>query len=340
MRFADPKILFILIWIVPAMAFFYFWAMRGQMRTMERFASRDLLPKIVPFYGRDFRKLRIVLNLTALLLIIIAAGRPQWGFFWMDNEYKGIDIIVAIDTSKSMLAVDIRPNRLSFTKTELAAFIKRLKEDRVGLLAFAGKAFLQCPLTSDYSGFLLALNDLNVETIPTGGTSFPAAIDEAVRSYKNVEVGKKALILITDGENTTGDIDKAIEKAKKNNIEISCIGIGTKEGQKIPIKDEDGNITYVKDEAGNIVESKLMEDILKKIANETGGIYIHASQANFGFDTIYEQRLSLLERKTAASDQKIKVYKERYQFPLALALLCLLTDLVLKGRYAKEKKKK
>ena len=340
MQFADLKMLLILIWIVPALGLFYFWAVHRQNRVLERFAEKDLLPKLIPFYGADFRNVRIVLNLIAVFLIIISISRPQWGFFWMDNQYKGVDIIVAIDTSKSMLATDIKPDRLAFTKTELAAFSKRLKEDRIGLIAFAGKAFLQCPLTADYGGFLLALNDLSIDSIPKGGTSLPAAIDEAIRSYKNLETEKKALILITDGENTSGDIKKAIEKAKKNNIEISCIGIGTTDGNRIPIKDESGNTTYVTDESGKVVESKLMEETLKMIAKDTGGIYVHATQADFGLNSIYEQRLSRLERKATESDQKIKVFKDRYQFPLSIALLCLLADLALRGRYAQKKKTK
>ena len=337
MKIADIDILFYLAALVPVLLVFLVWVRRRQLKTMERFAERNLLPEIAPLYGRDLNPLRIFLNLLGVALIIVALARPQWGFSWEEEKYQGLDIIFAVDTSRSMLATDISPDRLSFTKTELSGFVKKLKGDRVGLIAFAGKAFLQCPLTADYDGFLIALSDLSTETIPKGGTSFPSAIHEAIRSYKSSQPTTKALVLITDGENTSDDVQKAIEKAKENDIEISSIGIGTPEGEMIPIHDESGKVAYLKDKSGQVVRSKLMEKTLQMIALETGGMYVHASQADFGIDKIYTDKLSLLERKASEEEKKFKVFKERFQIPLGIAFLMLVAEMCIRGRREKKK---
>jgi len=337
MRFGDFHIFVYLGWIVPVLFLFYLWAKRSQNAAMEKFAQKELLPGIASSYQRDTTWKRTFLNIAAVFFIVFALARPQWGFFWQEQEQKGIDIIIAVDSSKSMLAVDMRPDRLDFSKTELREFVKKLKGDRVGLIAFAGQAFLQCPLTADYSGFLLAVKDLNIHTIPKGGTSLPSAIDEAIRSYKGAETKNKVLIIITDGENTEGDVTKAVEKAKKAGITISCIGIGSAKGEVIPILDEKGNKTYIKDKEGKIVKSRLMEDTLKMIAKKTGGIYVKASQADLGLNKIYQKQLSKLE-KQKTDEKRVKVYKERFQFPLALVFLALLYGYILEKKRGRRKK--
>ncbi len=330
MKFGDYSLLVHSFWLVPVLFLFYLWALKRNDRAMRSFAQGSLLKDIIPFYKNDHKTLRVFLNICAVFFIIFALARPQWGFYWKEDRGKGLDIMIAIDASRSMLATDIKPTRLGFAKTELALFTKKLKGDRLGLIAFAGEAFLQCPLTTDYSGFLLALKDLDTETIPTGGTSIPDAVEESVRSYKGAETASKVLIVITDGENTEGKIKKAIQLAKKNEISISCIGIGSKKGQVIKIKDESGKETLVKDKRGNVVKSRLMEDTLKTIAIKTGGIYVKATEADLGLNEIYDKRLAGIERKET-KDRKIKVYKERFQFPLAIAALFLILEIMLRG---------
>ena len=331
MRFGDPQILKYTLWLLPLLVFFYAWALKKEKAAMEKFAEKELIQGIAPSYRKDPRRLRSFLSLVALALMLTALARPQWGFYWKEDERKGVDILFAMDTSKSMLAVDVLPDRLTFAKKEIEAFVKKLKGDRVGLIAFSGHAFLQCPLTVDYRGFLIALNDISIDTIPRGGTSIPVAIEEAVRSYEGAETHNRAMIIITDGENTEGDLDKAVNEARKAGIMISCIGIGTAEGNPIPVIDEKGDKTFVRDKQGRIVKSRLMEATLKKIAESTGGVYIRATQSDFGLDDIYRQRLGSLEKKTT-KDKKIKVYKERFQFPLALALMLLLAEILLERK--------
>lgn len=330
MKFADFQMIYYLGWLVPVLAVFCFLALRREKAAMEKFAEKELLPRVAPYYDVKKRRFKMLLSIGAAAFIIFALARPQWGFYWKDDKGRGLDIVIAIDTSKSMLAVDMEPNRLTFAKEEVADFVKGLKGDRVGLIAFSGGAFLQCPLTPDHRGFLLTLKDLNIDTIPRGGTSIPAAIDEAVRSYKGAETDNKILVVITDGENTEGDIDKAVEKAGKEGVTVSCIGIGTPQGENIPVIDDNGRKTLLKDKDGKVVKSRLMEDTLKSVAERTGGIYVRAAGSDLGLAKIYEQRLSKLEKKET-KEKKVKAYKERFQVPLALALLFLVYELTVRG---------
>jgi len=298
---------------------------------MLRFAQKDLLKKINPFYRSGLERFRVLLVISAVIMIVIAMARPQWGFFWRENKFKGIDIMIAIDTSKSMLATDVPPDRLDFAKTRIRDFVRTLKGDRVGLIAFAGQAFLQCPLTVDHSGFMLILNNINVNTIPKGGTSIAQAISEAVRSYKGAETNDRILVLITDGENTEGDLEAAVEEAKKERIIISCIGIGSEGGDVIPVLDEKGQAAYLKDKEGKVVRSFLDEDTLKEISVGTGGLYVHATREVFGIRKVYEEVLSKLERREV-EDRMVKVYEERFQIFLGIALLFLIFGLYLDKR--------
>jgi len=331
MRFGNLQIFTYMVWLLPLLAVFYIWALRKERRAMEAFAQKELIPGIAPSYRKDPRVLRSLLSIAALGLMILALARPQWGFYWREDERKGVDILIAIDTSKSMLAVDMLPDRLSFSKKSVESFLRELKGDRVGLIAFSGNAFLQCPLTVDYSGFLIALKDMGVDTISRGGTSIPAAVEEAVRSYKGAETNNRAMIIITDGENTEGDLDKAIAQARKAGIMVSCVGIGTAEGNPIPVLDEKGRKTFLRDKQGKIVRSRLMEGALKAIAEGTGGIYVRASQTDFGLDTIYRERLDKLEKRKT-EEKKVKVYRERFQYPLALALVFLIAEILLERK--------
>ena len=332
MKFGDPELLGYIIWAVPLLLVFYVWVSRSERKTMEKFAQADLIGDIAPHYDRKRRWLVRIMDVMVLFFMVAALARPQWGFYWRDDKSEGIDILLAVDVSKSMLAVDVAPNRLEFIKTELANFVRKLKEDRVGLIAFAGEAFLQCPLTVDQSGFLLAMNSIDTDTIPVGGTVLSSTIKEAIRSYKGAEARDRLMFIITDGENTKGDLQKAVNKAKKEEITISCIGIGSKDGEFIPVLDEKGNRSLLRDESGNPVKSRLMEETLKMIARETGGRYVKAEQTGLGIDGLYDMHVVGREKKAGEKEEKIKVYKERFQLPLAAAVMMLLMEIVLRDR--------
>ena len=324
MRFAETHS-FYLFWLVCALILFYIWVFRKKKKAMERFASKNLFTELTKSLDFGKQSLKAFLLIGAISFIALSLSRPQWGFHWERVRRTGLDILIAIDTSKSMLAEDVKPNRLERSKLAVEDLLGKLKGDRIGLIAFAGKAFLQCPLTVDYSGFLLSLNDLSVNTIPMGGTSISSAIYEAIKSYKGGVKKYKVLILITDGEDHKGDPIKAAEKAKKEGIKIFCVGIGTPEGELIPITDKQGNRVFLKDRNGNVVKSRLNESILQKIALVTGGDYIRATGAEFGLDLIYEKKIEKMKKREIKS-RMIKRYEERFQIPLALALILLLLE--------------
>ena len=328
MRFGDLHILQYAIIMIIAFAVFYIWATGRYKRASIRFAEKEMLEKINPYYDEKLLRVKALLNIAAILLIGLSLARPQWGTYWKEKRSVGIDIIIALDVSKSMLAQDVSPDRLNSAKQEIRSFVNNLEGDRIGLMAFAGDAFLYCPLTMDYSGFLLAMNSVKVSSVARGGTSMPGLIAQAVRDFKWAVSGDKQLIIISDGENTDGDIEEAAAGAKAEHIQISCAGAGTREGALLQYYDEKGNKEFVNNEAGKPVRSCLDEKNLKYLASETGGIYAALQGARPGLGIIYKERLSKL-RKQAREEMLAKSYKERFQIPLALALLALLADITL-----------
>jgi len=324
MRFAHWNFIFAFSFIF-ALAFFYFWAFKLRRKAEEKFAQKELLKELL-FRNDPFKqRLKAVLLILGVLFSLFALMRPQWGFHWQEVKRKGLDILIAVDTSKSMLAEDIKPNRLERSKLAVRDLLNNLRGDRIGLIAFSGSAFLQCPLTVDYNGFLISLDALDIDSIPKGGTSISAAIKEAVSSYEGGVKKYKVLVIITDGEDHGGDIDGVIEEAKKEGIVVFCIGIGTKEGDLIPVRQDDGRKAYLKDRNGNVVKSRLDESILQKIALSTGGSYIRATSREFGLNLIYREKLSKMEKREIEGKMS-KHYEERFQIPLAIALLLFLLE--------------
>ena len=292
---------------------------------MQDFAQSELLAQLTLNFDKKKQKIKIAIILSAVFLCLISLMQPRWGFYWHKVKRKSLDIIIAVDVSKSMLAADIKPNRLERSKLAIKDLTGKIKGDRIGLIAFAGKAFLQCPLTIDYNGFLLSLENLDTDIIPRPGTSIGPAINEAIKSYKDIDKEYKILVIITDGENHEGDVVKETEQAKKEGIKIFCIGIGTNEGEHIPIVDEEGKKTFLKNREGNFVKSRLNELLLQKIALSTQGSYVRATGAEFGLDLIYEQELSKMQRRDIEA-KTVKKYKERFQVPLVLAFFLLLAE--------------
>ena len=323
MRFAEVTYLN-LIWALILLALFLVWAYRHKQKKIEKFSDRGLLPELAAsFYpARDVLKSAFVVGVV--LLCMLALMRPQWGYEWQEIKHQGLDILVAIDTSKSMLAEDVKPNRLERSKLAVKDLLKKLSGDRVGLIAFAGTAFSVCPLTVDYGGFSLSLDDVSTQTVPEGGTNVGSAIGEALKGYEKVPNKYKALVIITDGENLEGDPLKKAKEAKAKGIKIFCVGIGTSEGELIRVANEQGQLEFLKDSGGNFVKSRLNENLLQQIALATDGVYVRASGADFGFDVIYE-RLSQMEKRDIKSAME-KRYHERFQWPLAVAVVLLLAE--------------
>src|SRR3984893_16245857 len=261
---------------------------RGTERLRE-FVSPRLLPQLAATVDRSRRVLRFALQLLGLILAIVALAQPRWGYTFQNVQRKGLDLLIAVDTSRSMLSNDVQPNRLERAKLAAQDLIGESQGDRVGLIAFAGRAFLQAPLTIDYDAAVESINDLDTKTIPDGGTNISEAIALATRTFGKTATGNRALILFTDGEELTGDAVKAAKAAADAGVRIFTIGVGTPQGSLIQVADENGGTSFVKDSGGQVVKSKLDEKRLRQIAEATGGAYLHLESGPRTMHALFEE---------------------------------------------------
>ncbi|MDR3630312.1 MAG: VWA domain-containing protein [Desulfocapsaceae bacterium] len=295
---------------------------------LEKFAAPHLLPVLTRNVSSTRQAAKKTIFLLALFCCFLALARPQYGFQWEDVNRKGIDILFALDTSKSMLTQDIKPNRLERAKLAIMDFIDQLGGDRVGLMPFAGEAYEMCPLTGDYQAFENSLKEVDTNIVPKGGTNIAEAIRQAESVLSN-EANYKLLVLITDGENLDGDALAAATEAAKKGMRIFTVGVGTKEGEIIPIGG--GAKGFVKDEEGNLVVSHLDEATLTQIAEKGKGLYVPLGNQGQGLQTIYQQKLSLIP-KDERDGQRRKVPLERFQWPLGAAAVLLALEFMIGTR--------
>ena len=335
MNFAYGYMLWMLLIIPPALIVFFWWAWRERQRLMTMFIQARLLPSLISGVSPMRLKVRFALLVAAFVFLILALARPQWGFNWEESKQKGLDIVVAIDTSKSMLAEDIQPNRLQRAKLAALDLMQLAQSDRLGLVAFAGGAFLQCPLTIDDSAFRQSVDALDVNIIPQGGTALAEAIDTALTAFKEGE-NFKVLVIFTDGEDNDENALEAAQAAAKEGMKIFTIGIGTAEGELLRVKDAKGRMDYIRDGQGNVVKSRLNESLLQQIAGATdGGFYLPMRGAKT-IDTLYEKGLAPLP-KSEGQEKLIKRMHERYHWPLAIAIALLLIEVLMPERSRKRK---
>jgi len=337
MNFANPNMLCLLLAIPPGLLAFFWWAGRTRQRLLTQFIQARLLPALTVGISATRQKISVGCLVLAVVCLILALARPQWGFDWQEMKQRGLDIVVAIDTSKSMLAEDIAPNRLARAKLAALELMQRARSDRLGLVAFAGSAFLQCPLTIDDSAFRQSVEALNVNIIPQGGTAIAEAIETALTAFKEGD-NYKVLVLLTDGEDHDSGALEAAEKAAKAGMRIFTIGIGKEEGELVRIKDARGTSDYIRDEQGNVVKSHLNEPLLRQIAGATeGGFYLPLRGAT-AIDTLYDQGLAKLP-KSQHQEKFVRRYHERYHWPLAVAIVLLLVEMLFPERKREPKAK-
>ena len=302
-----------------------------QYAALARFVSAHLREELTRSVSIARRRLRRFLMLAALALVFVALAGPQIGYRWELTSRRGNEIVFALDTSRSMSTPDVKPDRLTRAKLAIDDFTNRLDGDAVGLVAFAGDAFLVCPITLDYGAFHESLDAVDINTIPRGGTNIASAIREAQSALRRRPGGDKILILATDGEDLEGDALVAAQAAvRQDGLKIFTIGVGTPQGDLIPLPSNQGG-GFVKDESGNLVKSRLDESALKAIAAATGGLYAPLGAQGQGFETIYDVGLAPMLKHDLASRQQ-KVYIERYQWPLCASLLLLLASLLIGTR--------
>ncbi len=329
-RFANSFILYFLI-LIPLGIIFYYYVFRWKTRSMQRFGSIELMQKLTSGVSRGRQKFKAFLTLLSMFFIIFALARPQIGTRLEEVRREGVDIIVAVDVSLSMQAKDIAPSRLEKAKHEVGTLIKQLAGDRIGIVAFAGDAFLHCPLTLDYGAAKLFLNALEPGVIPDPGTAIDRAMQVALSAFDQKERKHKVLILITDGENHGDDLKPLTEQAEREGVVIYTVGIGSPEGVPIPLQNEYGIRTgFKKDKTGTVVMTKLDELTLEKLALQTGGKYFRASGAEDELDQIYTA-IAKMEKKDLGA-VKFTQYEDRYQFFLFLALLFLMLEILIPER--------
>ncbi len=322
MNFNSINWLYIGIVSLVFLAIAFAWADKQRIKLLAKFASAKLMPDLSRTVSPTKIFIKKILFALGVFAVFLALARPQWGYRWEETKSKGIDIIFAIDTSKSMLAEDVKPSRLERAKLSVLDLLNVLNGDRIGIVAFSGQAFLQCPLTLDYDAFRMSLEALDTNVIQRGGTNISAAIDEAEIAFAKTS-NKKIIVLISDGEELESSALTRAKDAAKKDVVIYTLGVGGVKGEAIPVRDSAGRITQLRDENGKIVTSKLNEKVLTQIANVTDGFY-EPLTAN-GMDTIYEEGLKKIPQHELSARMK-QLAIERFQIPLAIAIILLALE--------------
>lgn len=328
-QFELPALLWVTLIAVPCLAVFFVWAWRRKQAAMALFIPARLFDTLLIGYSARREKVRYALLGLAVVFGLLALAQPRWGYTWEEVKQRGLDVVVAVDTSRSMLAPDVPPTRIERARLACIDLMRVAKTDRLGLVAFAGSAFLQCPLTFDDEAFRLSLSAVDTGIIPQGGSSMAEAIRTATEAFKKDEDNHKVLILLTDGEDHEEGAIEAAKEAAKAGLKIFTIGVGTPNGELLSFKDERGRQEYVRDEAGNIVRSRLNEELLREIATVGNGFYLPLSGAKT-METLYEQGLAGLP-KAESSAKFVQRFQERFQWPLAIVILLLAIEWLLQG---------
>ena len=335
-RFANIEVLWLLA-SVPAFAIAFWAYTRHKRRQLEEFGDAALMEQLMPNASRVRPAVKFSIVLVALTLLIISAARPQFGQSERTEKRQGIEAIVALDISNSMLAEDVAPNRLERAKQMLSKLMDNMVNDKVGLVVFAGDAFIQLPITCDYVSAKMFLNTIKPELIKTQGTAIGQALNTSIRCFgavndrdgysHAVSDASRAIILITDGENHEDDAVAVAQKAKEMGIRVLVVGIGKPEGSPIPLP---GTNNYRKDRNGNVVVSKLNEEMCREIAQAGGGIYVRCDNSNTATKAIQKEldKLGTQEIET----QVYTDYNEQFQSFALIALLLLVIDFFIFNR--------
>ena len=317
-RFANSEYLYLLL-LIPLLAILYALVARRRRHLLAKFGNLELLKGLMPDFSRGRLRMKFVLYLLAFACVVLAAARPQFGSKLREEKSKGVEMMLVVDVSNSMLAEDFEPNRLERTKYAIGKLFEGLQQERVGLVAFAGEPKVQLPITSDYRMAQAFAKRLSPSLVGEQGTAIGKALQLATLSFSSQSEQSRVIVLITDGENHEDDAVEAARVAKEQGIRIYTIGIGTPEGAPIKIDGE-----FVKDEDGQMVVSKLGEQMLEQIASITEGAYVRATKQSIGLDEIVKSINDM--EKSELSTVRYEEYNEQYQYLLAVALVLLLLD--------------
>lgn len=333
LRFAHTEYLNAL-YLIPLLLVLFWFTFKREKKLLGVFADSKLHKVLLPYRSTGKNMLKFALTILAIALVILSLANPQVGSKVEEVKQVGIDVFILLDVSLSMKAEDIKPSRLEKAKHEISKLIQRLQGDRIGLIVFSGEAYVQFPLTTDYAAANLFLNAVDVASVPLPGTAIEPAINLAMNSFKEDAETKKAIVLITDGEDHEGNVVKIAEDAAGKGFQVYAIGFGSPTGVPIPIYNSAGTqIGYKKDKFGNVVLTKLDESTLTQIANAGGGKYYRGSNTEDQLELIYND-LSKLEQ-TEYGATRITDYEDRYYYFLVPAILLLILDFFILLRKSK-----
>jgi len=327
-RFEHIEFLYFLLLIPVFFILFNISTAIGRKR-MKRFGDPEVLSMLMPDVSKPRPKIKHILFAFALIFVVLAIARPQYGTRLQELKRKGIEIIIALDVSNSMMAEDIQPNRLEKAKQAISKMVDRLVNDRIGLIVFAGKAYSQIPITNDYASAKMFLSSISPGIVPVQGTAIGAAIDLAMSSFTPDEEMNRALIIITDGENHEDDPLAMATQANQKGIKVYTIGVGLPKGSPVP-QSSSGQRNFLKDKDGKVVISKLDEKMLQDIASLGGGKYIRANNTRLGLNALFED-IDKLEKKEIEA-RVYSDYEDVFQYPVAMALLLLIIEYLLLER--------
>jgi Ca-activated chloride channel homolog len=325
-RFAHPEYLFLLL-LIPILIGVFIYTSIQKRRNIVKFGNPNLLSQLMPNVSVIRPQLKFYFQLAAIFMLILVLAQPQFGTKVEKEKRKGIEVMIALDVSNSMLAQDVLPSRLENAKQVLSKLVDDMNDDKIGLVVFAGDAYTQLPITVDYVSAKMFLSNISPQLVPRQGTAIGSAIDLAIKSFGQKSDVGRAIILITDGENHEDDAIGAAKLAAENNIMVNVIGMGKVDGAPIPVP---GTMSFWKDKDGNVVVSKLNEQMCKEIALAGKGIYVHADNSNGAYRVINKEL-----DKLAKSDIKSSVfseYNEQFQSFALFALFILIVDCFVFGR--------
>ena len=328
MKWGNLELLYWLPLAIPLM-WIFFALLRRRRRALEGLIAPAMIPVLAPHWNPVRAQARLWLRGLAFVMLLLALARPQWGFHWEEVRRKGLDMVVVLDTSRSMMASDIKPSRLQQAKWGIRDLLRNLRGDRVGLVPFAGTSILQCPLTIDYAAFTMTLDDVYSGIIPKGGTAIEQALRTAIAAFPVDGAADRVVLLITDGEDHEGDALSLLTELKEKNIRVFSIGIGTLEGEMVPA--DEGQDAFFKDRQGQIVKTALKEDTLQKLALGTGGTYVRSAPGDTGLERVFRESIDSLKRSEQET-RTAKIYEDRFLWPIAAALLLLAWEALLSDR--------
>ena len=329
-RFSEPQVLYLLL-LLPLLLTFLFWVARQKQRALNITVGSSMAPRLTESFSSRRQWAKGILLVASLGILLVALARPQFGTRMETVQRKGQDVVIVLDLSLSMLAQDIQPNRLQKAKHAIGTLINLLEGDRVGLVGFAGKAFVQCPLTLDYGAAKMLLAAMDPGLIPVPGTAMAEALRKGLELFSSNEKQHKVLILITDGEDHEGEPVKVARAGASQGVIIHTVGIGSLQGTPIPVSDAEGRVQgFKKDRYGEVVMTRLDEGVLREVADATGGTYYRASPAESELEKIHTDVASM--DKKQLSSLQVSQYEDRFQIPVLLGIILLIGETLLAER--------